>query len=59
MTKEKIEIRLKDILQEIFQAHHLEDSIILISYDEKKEQCTINMTVQVVEEDDYVGFGNY
>ncbi len=58
-SKEEIESRLKDMLHEILRGYNQEDSILSLEYDEEKQECNLKMTVNIVEEDDYVGFAGY
>lgn len=58
-SKEEIEKRLKDMLHEMLRGYNQEDSILSFKYDEENEKCNIEMTVHIVEEDDYIGFGCY
>ena len=58
-TKKEIEKRLKASLHEILRDGAQEDSIISLKYDSKKQECTVQMTVHIVPEDDYVGFAGY
>ena len=58
-TKEEIEKRLKDMLHEMLRGYNQEDSIISLDYDETNQECNIKMTVNIVDEDDYIGFGCY
>ena len=58
-TKEEIEKRLKDMLHEMLRGYHQEDSILSLEYDEEKQECTVKLSVHIVEEDDYIGFSVY
>jgi len=58
-SKEEIEKRLKDMLHEMLRTQYQEDSIISLTYDEEKNECLVRMTVNIVEEDDYIGFNGY
>ena len=58
-SKKKIEETLKDLLNETLRGAAQEDSIISLKYDPKKQECTVQMNVHIVEEDDYIGFGVY
>lgn len=58
-TKEAIEKQLKDMLHEMLRSYNQEDSIISLEYDETSQECTVKMTVHIVEEDNYIGFSGY
>jgi len=58
-TKEEIENRLKDMLHEILRTYNQENSILSLEYDEENQECNLRMSVHIVEEDDYIGFGVY
>lgn len=58
-TKEEVEKRLKYMLHEILRGYSQEDSIISLEYDAEKEECNIKMTVNIIEEDNYIGFACY
>lgn len=58
-SKTEIENRLKELLHEMLRGYNQEDSIISLEYDEEKNECNLKLTVNIVEEDDYVGFGGY
>ena len=58
-TKEEIEKRLKDMLHEMLRGYNQEDSIISLEYDKDKGECNLKMDVNIVEDDDYIGFGCY
>jgi len=58
-TKEQIEKRLMDMLYEMLSDYNQEDGIISVEYIEGSHECTVKMNVNIVEEDDYVGFGSY
>jgi len=59
ITKEIIEYRLTQALKEMMSDYNQEDGFISLDYDPEKEECTVKLTVHIVEEDDYVGFGGY
>lgn len=56
---EEIEKRLKDMLHEILRGYNQEDSIISLKYNEEKQECNLTLSVNIVEEDDYIGFACY
>jgi hypothetical protein len=58
-SKEEIEKRLKDTLYEILSDQNQEDGFISLEYNEEKQECNVRMSVHIVEEDDYIGFGSY
>jgi hypothetical protein len=55
----EIEERLNNFLHEILRDYNQEDSIISLRYDGEKNECIVRLTVNIVEEDDYVGFSGY
>lgn len=58
-TKEEIEKGLKDRLYNILSDYNQESSIISLKYNKESETCTIELTVHIVEEDNYIGFDGY
>lgn len=58
-SKEEIEKSLKDTLYEILSDQNQEDGFISLEYNEEKQECNVRMSVHIVEEDDYIGFGSY
>jgi hypothetical protein len=58
-TKEEIEKGLKDSLYNILSDYDQESSIISLKYNEESGTCTIELTVHIVEEDNYIGFDGY
>lgn len=58
-SKETIEKQLKEMLHEMLRSHGQEDSIISLEYDDVSQECTVKMTVHIVEEDNYIGFAGY
>ncbi len=43
----------------MLRTQYQEDSIISLTYDEEKNECLVRMTVNIVEDDDYIGFNGY
>lgn len=58
-TKEEIEGRLRYMLYELLSDQNQEDGFISLEYNEETQECNIRMSVHIVEEDDYIGFGSY
>lgn len=58
-SKEEIESKLKELLNELLESGKQDGSIIDLTYDESEEQCYVTLSVHIVEEDDYVGFQGY
>jgi hypothetical protein len=58
-TKEEIESRLKEVLYDLLSYGNQEGSILSLNYNEKKQECNVTLTVNIVEEDDYIGFDGY
>ena len=47
------------MLHEILRGYNQEDSIISLKYNEEKQECNLTLSVNIVEEDDYIGFACY
>ncbi len=58
-TKEEIETRLKEVLYDLLSYGNQEGSILSLNYNEKKQECNVTLTVNIIEEDDYIGFDGY
>ena len=58
-SKEEIEQKLKDLLYEMLSSYNQEGSILSLEYDEEKQECNLKMSVNIVEEDNYIGFSSY
>lgn len=58
-TKEEIEKRLLNLLEESLRSTAQESSVISLTYDEKTKECSIKLNTHIVEEDDYIGFDGY
>ena len=58
-TKEEIESRLKELLYDLLSYGNQEGSILSLNYNEKKQECNVTLTVNIIEEDDYIGFDGY
>jgi hypothetical protein len=58
-TKEEIESRLKELLYDLLRSGNQEGSILSLNYNEKKQECNVTLTVNIIEEDDYIGFDGY
>lgn len=58
-SKDEIEEGLRELLNECLRGANQEGSIISIKYDEDRQECTVQMTVHIVDEDDFIGFEGY
>lgn len=57
-SKEEIENRLKNLLNELMSGYNQDHSIISLELSEDKSTCDVKLSVCIVEED-YVGFQGY
>lgn len=58
-TKEEIEERLKERLNDLLALDNQEGSIAGVYYDEHYKVFTVDLNVFIYEEDDYIGFSRY
>ncbi len=58
-SNQAIERELKNLLYEMLSTRYQQDAIISLDYDPKSQECTVKLTVHIVEEDQYIGFAGY
>ncbi len=58
-SKEEIEVRLQEMLNDLLRGGNQDGSILELNYDPINETANVKLSVFIVEEDDYVGFQSY
>lgn len=59
LSKEKIEAELKLTLNECLQSENQDGAIKSFIYNEEDKTCTVVLSTNIVEEDNYIGFKGY
>jgi hypothetical protein len=58
-TKEQVEKILKETLKECLSGINQESGVKSVIYDAEKQECTVKLSVVIVEDDNFVGFSGY
>ena len=58
-TKDEIREGLRELLSECLGSCNQDGAVLSLEYDEEKQECTVKMTVHIVDEDNYIGFEGY
>lgn len=55
----QIEAALYEMLNECLEGANQDGSILELKYDPESKTCTVKLTVEIIEEDNYIGFQGY
>ena len=58
-SKQEIENRLKEMLNEMLSDYNQDGTLISLDFDSESETATIKMNVYIDEDYDYVGFATF